>query len=277
MTDVTRPRKSVSTSGTATVRLRPALLLMLLRVRAAEATLDLGLAEVKQRCADAVRRLTRLGAARVEAGEPHEDDRAEPDPMARMRAAALQRLRRPAEAPLPERRGVNVLLTATWDIAGRPAEEVLLLIDQLRFDAATDGDPPAPPADPPPWSGPEEQLRAMLAQAATPPPEDRSPKFLYVARPGDEQLARALEEAYGSARRAAERLAHAAGHRLGELSSLNSAPGVRDGRPDQLLERQRCAALLAASSHEPREGEVVSEDLRALEVTISVHATYHLE
>ena len=223
MTDVSRPRSTVSTNATATVRLRPALLLMLVRVRAAAATLELGLADVKQRCADAARRLTRLGAARVEAGEPHEDDRADQDPMARLRAAATPRRPRPADAPLPERPGVNITLTATWDIAALSAEEVLMLVDQLRFDAAADADPPDPPAYPPPWSEPEEQLRSLMAQVTEPPPTDRSPKFLYVARPSDEQLARATAEAYGVARRMAERLAHAAGRRLGELASLNSS------------------------------------------------------
>src|SRR4051794_36600726 len=140
MTEASRPRSTVSTNGTATVRLRPALLLMLVRVRAAAATLELGLADVKQRCAEAARRLTRLGAARVEAGEPHEDDCADPDPMVRIRASATPRRPRPADAPLPERPGVNITLTATWDIAALSAEEVLVLVDQLRFDAAADTD-----------------------------------------------------------------------------------------------------------------------------------------
>jgi hypothetical protein len=277
MTDTTPPRTTVSTNATATVRLRPALLLMLVRVRAAEATLELGLADLKQRCADTVRRLTRLGATRVETGEPHEDYLADPDPMARMRAAATPRRRRPADAPLPERRGVNVTLTASWEIAGLSAEAVLVLVDQLRFDAAADADPPEPPAELPPWAGPEEQLRTIMAQVTEPPPDDRSPKFLYVARPNDEQLARATAEAYAVARRTAERLAHAAGRRLGELASLNSWAVGADGRADQVMERQRCAALLAASAYDPREGEVVSEDPRAVGVTVSVHATHHLE
>jgi uncharacterized protein YggE len=276
MTDTTRPRTIVSTNANATVWLRPALLLMLVRVRAAEATLELGLAKLKQHGADVVRRLTRLGATRVETGEPHEDDRADPDPMARMRAAATPRRRRPVDAPLPERRGVNVTLTATWDIAGRSAEEVLTLVDRLRFDAAADAEPTDPPVELPPWAGPEEELQALMAQMTEPPPDDRSPKFLYIARPNDEQLARALAEAYEAARRMAERLAHAAGRRLGELTSLSSGNGV-ESRADRLMERQRCAALLEASAYEPQEGEVVSEDPRAVRMTISVHATHHLE
>jgi hypothetical protein len=249
---------------------------MLVRVRAAEATLELGLATVKQRCAENIRRLTRLGATRVEAGEPHEDDRANPDPVAQMRAAALPRLRRPADSPLPERRGVNVTLTATWDITGLSAAEVVLLIDRLRFDAA-DTDPPVPLPEPPTWSGPEEQMRAFVTQMTEPPPDDRSPKFLYIARPSDEELARATAEALGVARHQAERLAHAAGRRLGELSSINASADGANSRADRLMERQRCAALLAVSSYDLRPGEVVSEDSRAVEVTICIHATHYLE
>lgn len=272
MTTATRPRTTVHTHATATVRQRPALLLMLIRVRAAEATLELGLADVKRQCQDAVRRLTRLGAARVEAGEPHGDDHAEPDPMARMRAAAMPRRGQPDGAA--DRRGVNVVLTATWDIAGFSGEEVLGLVDRLLFDAAADVDPPAPPADPPAWADPQEQLRAIMAQVSQPPPDDRSPKFLYLARPGDEQLARATTEAYGTARRLAETLARAAGRRLGEVESLTVGA---DHRTDRVMEQQRCAALLASSSYERRPGEVVSDDPRVAEVTITVHVTHHLE
>ncbi|HEX5271432.1 MAG TPA: hypothetical protein VFW33_13130 [Gemmataceae bacterium] len=203
---------------------------MLVRVRAAAATLDLGLADVKQRGADAARRLTRLGAARVEAGEPHEDDRADPDPMARMRASAMLRRPRPADAPLPERPGVNIALTAAWDIAALSAEEVLALIDQLRFDAATAADPPENSAEPTTWSGPEEQMRSLVAQMTEPPPADRSPKFLFVTRPSDEQLARAATEAYGIARRLAERLAHAAGGWVSCRHSASRLKGQITGR-----------------------------------------------
>jgi hypothetical protein len=279
MIDPTHPRRTVTTFGSAAVRLRPALLIMLARVRAAEATLELGLAEVKQRCADAIQRLKRLGATWVEAGEPHEDDLANPDPMARMQAAARQAARqlRPGDAPLPKRHGVNVMLTATWDIAERSADEVLLLIDRLRFDAAADADLPDPPVKQSPRSEPEEQLQAIMAQVTEPPPEDRSPKFLYVARPTEQQLAQAAAEACEVARQRAGHIALASGHRLGELTSLMYMPAGADSRADRLMEQQRCAALLAAGSYDLREGEVVSEDPRSAAVTVSIHTTYCLE
>lgn len=278
MTDTKRTQTTVSTNATATAtaRLRPTLLLMLVRVRSAEATLELGLADLKQRCADTVRRLTRLGATRVETGEPHEDDRADPDPQARMLAAAMHRRPRLGDASLPERRGVNVALTATWEIGGLSAEEVLVLVDQLRFDAATDADPPDPPDSParlPSWTEPQEQMRTYLKQLTEPPPDDRSPKFLYVARPNDEQLARATAEAFGVTQRIAERLAHAAGRRLGELASLSF--GAEVGA--DWMGRQRRAALLEASAYDLGEGEVVAEDARTVVMTIAVHAIHHLE
>ncbi len=277
MTDTTHPRMTVSAFASANVRLRPALLIMLRRVRSAEATLEQGLADVKQRCADVGQRLTRLGATRVEAGEPHEDDLANPDPMVRIQAAALTRRHRPAEAPLPKRHGVNVTLTATWDIAERSAEDVLLLVDQLRFDAAADADPPERSAELPRWSEPEEQMRGLMAQVTEPPPEDRSPNFLYIARPTEEQLATATTKAYGLARQRAERLATASGRRLGELTVLIFGHAGLRSRADRLMEQQRCMALLGASAYDLQEEEVVSIDSRAVEVAVSAHVTHSLE
>ncbi|MBL8817827.1 MAG: SIMPL domain-containing protein [Planctomyces sp.] len=279
MTDAAQQRSTVSTNASATVRLRPTILLMLVRVRATAATLELGLADIKQRSEETARRLTRLGATRVETGEPHADESADMNPVSRMRAAVMPRLPRPANAPLPDRAGVNVSLTAIWDIEGFSAEKVLVLVDQLRFDAAADPDavPPTPPAAPSPWSDPEEHLRSIMAQVTEPPPADLSPQFLYISRPNSEQLANATTEAFGVAKQMAERLAHSAGRRLGEPSSIHYHGSQASHPPDRVLERQRCASLLAASSYKLQGEEVVSEDPRSVEVTVSVHVTHHLE
>lgn len=55
------------------------------------------------------------------------------------------------------------------------------------------------------------------------------------------------------------------------------AGAAADGRHDKLMERQRCAALLAGSSYDLRENEIVSDDLRSAEFTVSVNVTYSLE
>jgi hypothetical protein len=274
MAEPNNRRSIVSADHSVSIRLRPAVLLVIARVRAAAATLDLGLAEVRRRAEDAVHRLTRLGASRAWAGIAHPDDQADPDPVAaHMRTmAARRRPSAPADRP-----GVNVAVAATWDIAELTAEGVLALVDRLRFDieVAADADPPDPPESPSPWADPAEQIQRMMAQVAQ-PPDDRSPKFLYLARATDEQLTRAAAEAYGSARRRAARLAAAAGLRLGGVSSLMYGHAAI-GRPDQMMAQQRSAALLATVGYELGDGEVAAEDPRATEVAVSVHAGLYLE
>src|SRR5262249_18795967 len=117
-------RTTVSSSGTATVRQRPALMLVKVRLRAAEATLDLGLAKLKQHREATSRWLTGLGAARVEVGEPHFADQADKDPMSQMQAATARALRRRpgVPAPEPDKRGVSLVLTAVWEIGSMSAE-----------------------------------------------------------------------------------------------------------------------------------------------------------
>ena len=277
MADPINRRSIVSADHTVSIRLRPAVLLVIARVRAAAATLDLGLAEVRRRAEDAVHRLTRLGASRAWAGIAHPDDQADADPVAaQMRAMAARRRQPPPAAPAA-RPGVNVAVAATWDIAELTAEGVFALVDRLRFDidVAADADPPDQTEAPSPWADPAEQIQRMMAQAAQ-PPDDRSPKFLYLARATDEQLTRAAAEAYGSARRRAARLAVAAGLRLGGVSSLMYGHATA-GRADQMMAQQRCAALLATVGYDLGDGEVAVEDPRATEVAVSVHASLYLE
>lgn len=271
------PRTTVSSSASVTLHLRPSVLVMLRRVRSAEATLEQGLANVTAQSEDISRRLTRLGATSVAAGAPHEDDLANPDPIARIHAATHAFRQPQAGSPLPKRRGVNVTLTATWDIAARSASEVLLLVDQLRFDAAADVDPPERPVESPAWVDPEAQVQERMAQMTAPPPEDHSPQFLYIARPTDEQYATANAQAYHRACLSAERLAAAAGRRLGGLTSLMFTNTGLEERADRMLEHQQCQALLGASSYDLQEGEFASIDSRMTTVRITTYTSHALE
>jgi hypothetical protein len=68
------------------------------------------------------------------------------------------------------------------------------------------------------------------------------------------------------------------GRRLGELQSLHYDHVLPElGRHDKLLNRQRCVALLAESSYDLRENEVVSDDPRSAEFTVRVGASFSLE
>jgi hypothetical protein len=173
--------------------------------------------------------------------------------------------------------GVCVVLTAIWDVAAMSAEEILVLVDRLRFEVADDTTEETDGPDPlPPWASPEEQMQAMVTQMQEPPADDDTPQFVFISRLSDEQRERALSEAMNRARQNAERLARAAGLNLGTPQMLHHmASGFMDtSRPDKMMDRQRCLGLLAGSSYDLGEHEIVSDDLRAAEFTISVNVSY---
>lgn len=279
MSDTKPARTTASANASVTVRCRPTVLLLVLRVRSEQATLELGLGDAKRQGEEISYRLNRLGATRVWAGEPHPDDQADPDPMARMQAAAASRMKRTTGVATDSRPAVNVTLAASWDIAGKSVEDVLLLVDRLRFDMAADQEPQGQPDPTPDWTDPVASIQKMMTAmtaATEPKPGDRSPNFLFIARPGEDALAKAAADAFRHARARAERLALAAGRRLGDLSSV-MYNHVGAERADRLMERQKCQAVLSAACYDLQDGDVVTDDARAAEVTLSVHATFALE
>ena len=279
MSDHTRPKSTVHASASVTFRQKPDLLLMVLRVRAAEATLEVGMATLKNQCTEASARLTRLGAATISVGEPHGDDQAEADPTRKMQieAMAMSKRFRVGEPTILNRRGINVALSATWDISKLTAVETLSLVDHLEFEVAADAEVEPEDLEPPPtWANPEEQMRAMMAKFNEAPREDLTPKFLYIAQVDEHRQAQAVAEAFALAREKAEHLAEAAGRRLGELATLHPGYGS-ESRMDRVMEKQRCSALLSAICFDLKEGMTLSEDARAVEFTASVMASFHLE
>jgi hypothetical protein len=198
---------------------------------------------------------------------------------AKLRAVtALASAQRAAEPPGERNRDVIVVTTAIWDIAALSAEEALVFVDRLQFEAATDAVAVAPAEEPQAWASPEDKIREFMTHLGRPAAEDRSPQFLFLARMGDEQLADAYAEAFALARRNAESLAQAAGMRLGKLASVHhNLGGPELGRTDKIMNMQRCGALLAGSSYELGENEMVSDDLRSAAFTVKVHVQYQAE
>jgi hypothetical protein len=280
MANDARSQTRVTSSGSVTVRQRPALLLLLVRLRAAEVTLELRLAKLKKQCEQTAAWLKRLGAVSVEFGEPHFADQADKGPLKAMRAATARAMGKgPADASSAKsRRDVNVVVTARWHIASMSAEETLLLVDRLRFEAVEDTGAAETGEELPAWASPEEQLREVMTRMQDLSEGDRMPQILFIARLSEEQLVKASAEAFSRARQSAERLARAAEMHLGRLSMLNmTAGGPASVRPDKMMDRQRCVALLAGASYDLGDNEIVSDDPRPAEFTVSVNVTYHVE
>jgi hypothetical protein len=269
------PHTTINSTGTVVVRERPAQLIMVVPMSAAEATLELALAKLKKQREAASQWVQRLNASRAEFGEVHFPAESETE---RMRRAALPRPA--AKKRKSHERDVCMILTAMWDIAALSVEDALLFVDRLRFEAATDAEENEEAEGPPPWASPEEQIRSMMEQLAVATPEDRSPQFLYVARLSQEQLAKAQAEAFLQAQRSAEQLARAMGRSLGIATYVRCDFGRQAGtetRPEAFLKRQRCASLLAGSFVELQEHDQVSDDSRSASFAINVHMTYQLD
>ena len=287
MADDTRTKSQVTTYGTAILRKRPSLLLMKMTLHAAEATLELGLANIKKQCEAASRWLQRLNADQIEFGEPHFAIPFDGDPMrhAKLIAAATTRKIEPfgSKSPTAEpKRDVHMILTAMWNIDSMSAEETLIFFDRLRFEATTiDATPNESPLEPPAFTSPEEQVCEMIAtmaQIAEPPKENLQPQFLFIARLPQEQLVHATHEAISQAREQAEKLAESMEMRLGTLINIHQNYSASiSTRTDQVMERQRCGAILAGSSFVPEEHDIISEDPRSAIFRISVMASYCME
>src|SRR5947209_4060158 len=121
MADLSLSLSVVSSSGTASVRQRTSTMLMMVRLRAAEGTMERSLARLKARIAETTHLLKRLGADTVEAGEPLFDEQKEKNPMARLHAEASRAIaarRKSQDDDDTSDRGINAVVTGMWSIAG---------------------------------------------------------------------------------------------------------------------------------------------------------------
>jgi hypothetical protein len=268
-----------SVSNSVTVRQRPAVMLLLVRARAAEATLELALSKLKKQAEETVQWLKRLGASRVDVGEPHLAEHIHKDPIKAIRADTARMLgKRSGESDGERKHEVMIVLTSQWPIAGMSAEETLVLMDRLRFETNDVAAKPKTAEETPSWASPEEQVQEIMKSLHEASPDEDSPKFLFIARLSDEQLEKACAQATALARHSAERLARSSGYRLGKMWLLQATVGKNSElRTDRLMNHQRCLALLSECSYNLNEDEIVSEDPRATEFAVRVCLSYHLE
>jgi hypothetical protein len=270
-------RTQISGTGTVTIRQRPSLLLMKVTLHTAEPTLELGLTKLKKQCESASQWMKRLHAIRVEFGEPHFADQADKDPMKRIQAATVRVLRQqpPAKSSPDRKRDIQVIMTAIWDITSLSAEETLILVDRLQFEA---DDPEITEIAEESWKTPEEQTLEIMASIANSTEDERKAQFLFISRLDEAQLDKALTEAFSLAQQNAERFARSMGRRIQHLSLITFRFGdLEVGRADKLMNRQRSWALLAGCSYDPKENEVVSENPQSAEFIIKSDVHGYLE
>jgi hypothetical protein len=267
----------VNGQGVVKLKQAPSILLMKQHVYATEATLELGLANVKKKCASAVRWLQGLGAMQVDFGEPFFGNAASAssDPMKHMREMAA-RMGQMTGAPAPDtrKRELHIILTALWDITGKSAEERLVFLDRLQFEASSDTSSEEPENERS-IGAPEEQIQAMLVAMTKPTQNDYQPQFLFISKLDDARHLAASKEAVTIAFRQAGRLADGLGATSSKLASVHYNQHYSDAvRTDRMMEQQRCSAILSGTSYVLGENEQASEDPRSAEFTVCVGAMF---
>jgi hypothetical protein len=268
---VSRPT-SISGSGGVIYRQRPSQLLLVITLKALAATLELQLARLQQQREASTKWLLRLGATRVDVGEPHFPDQAPKDPMMHAQTRAMQRMGGKTEE---KKEGIRAVLTAIWDISALGAEQLLVLLDRLRFETAVIPSTTEETEEPSPWSSPEEYLRAMMDRMRSGArADDDAPEFFFISKVSEEQRTKAIADALARARSDAERVAHLLGLRLGQLTSLTQSNMAELGA-HRMMERQRCWSRLNGSAYMPGEYEAISDSPVPCEFGVTVHVQYN--
>lgn len=270
----------INAQGAVTIRQKPKLLLMKIDLEAVAATLELALTNIKKQCAAASRWLQGLAANSVEFGEPHFVNPVADDPLRRAQEITARAMGRRAPAPPPteRQRTVHVILTALWDVAAMSAEERLVFLDRLQFEATQDSSNSEATEQgvESRLAGPEEQMQEILTEMMKPISRDtRQPQFLFISQLEEAALVEANLQAFQLACRQVERLTAAAGLPPGRLESVSYGHNYGDAsRSDRIMERQRCLGILEGTSYLLSDKEVISEDPRSVDFTVSVTVGY---
>ncbi len=260
--------------GTVMVRQSPTQLLMKLPLQASGTTLELGLASLRKQTAAAERWLHSLGAINILTGDPHFANTSSNDPIKRANEMTARMLghAKPANQDAARTKTVYQFLTAFWDLSGKSAEERLVLLDRLQFEAASDT-PTTEESDPVPgnegFSDPQ-QMQAMLAEMMKPKEEPRQAHFLFITLLGEGSVRQAYQDAFALACSKAELLATSAGLALGRIESVSFGYGTDHLSPYRHMEQQACQTILAGTGYQPGELESVSEQPISADFRLSV-------
>lgn len=278
---------TVTTSGVATVKMRPTVLRMRIELSEKKPTAEESVQKIKNRQEAVKLQLEAFGA---EVGSivvsplslPSGEDNAEQ----RMRQMAMYQMqsqgRTPKALQLPKSVNVTSTVTAEWPLAIESDSERLLFVVGLE-DKVVEADL-AGVKEPKELTPEEEEFQAemqeMMAQYSYGSNETQpgQPQFVYVAKISDEQRSSALAEAFKQAKAKAQRLADAAGVGLGQLRSLDEGSGA--GGPDyasQYMEYAMAMQRGITSLGEMNKNESISTNPGDITFQVTIQATFELE
>ena len=219
---------TISTSGSVTINIKPERLRMYVQVAGGGKTLKDALANLKKHYQAAVPRLEKMGANKdsISMGTPTIAGQVDSDKMNMMIRAHLGKSKPDKKGPKVYQ--VTASLTAEWPLTTDKPEELLLFVDNLteqigKIDLTGKKDKKE--------LSPEEQelleeMDGSVTEFTISSNDDDDakpgqPHFVYVGTVTEEQVDKAMREAFAQAKQEAQRLARVAEVKLGPLSGLS--------------------------------------------------------
>jgi uncharacterized protein YggE len=256
---------TIAASGSATLKQPPTLLRLTIGLSGKGKTLKDAIAALEDRRTAAQTQLKTLGADQQSIHFTDTTIGAEGSQREQLQQAmfAMRRGGRPLKGlQVPESAAVACELTAEWPLTAKNATQLLLASKELQDKiAAADLAGLKSAKSPTPA---EEEIDEELSGANYPGQETEAkpgePSFLYVRKFTADEQSQALAEAFGHAKEEAQRLAAAAGLKLGELVELKGGgAGAQDdeyGYAYQMMQRRRGGAATSGEGVSPQLGPV---------------------
>ena len=280
--------------GNVTLKRPAAVLRMHLQLNGKGKTLEESFEKLETRCGEVTAKLQKLNADTdsIEWGKPGLSA-VESAYQKQFEALVRQRLGSGKAIPkglkVPKTVTTTVMLKVEWPLTVESHEKLLVtthaLQEQIRAADLAGLKQPAK-------LSPEEQelaeeMAAVMNNHGEERPQVGKPHFVYVARITDQQRDEAMAEAFQKSRAAAERLARAAGAKLGPLVSLSgSGSGSNSGDGDEYYggrnyaQRQYWRQMMAMQSSgdsDTLENETVAVDPAKLRFQFFVRAAFGIE
>lgn len=268
----------------------PTKLLFVGSITASNTTLELAMQTLEAKKDRIVCWLQDLDAEAIEFGEPRFADQVDRDPLRAARAIA-QRAGKTAESEVQtgSKRNIAVCYYATWTLEDRSSEAIMILVDQLQFEArelkdtrheeedSDDSDRPRIGLN-----NPFEQMSAyktLLQESFYESGETQTESHVvFLARLRAEKHRQAVRDAIDDGQLLATDLADAAGKHLGEIKSIafNSARTQHSLHTRAMLQHDPFFELLRETPFPLRDEDIVSRSPSPDEFKICFNVTYEL-
>jgi uncharacterized protein YggE len=273
---------SITGIGMSTIRRAPDRMRLMIQLPVEGKTLKEALAKMAQRKEAAKKKLVALGVA--EQDVLFEDLRPETTNPQQLMEQAMKARMGMAKKPAPPAGPANVRLVVTlkahWALAGKSPEELLAASQELQQKVKDADLSELKQASAEDRERLEEQqggseINFNFGMPASPPPGE--PAFSFVCKIPDEEMTKATEEAFKTAKSKAQQLARGAGVELGNLKQLTSyvVPDVDPSQPSYLQMMQAAGAAVQPSGDDPNEAAGIQPT--QIKVRLTVMASFGIK